>query len=184
MCCRPYRRPGRRLPVVLRAGDGLLGGVCRVIDHKGRPVLRASTRALTTTLPNSVTWLFGIFSVSSRNRSGSDSTPPKRHSRHTPLLILPVGACVGARLRLRSRGATQQCLLAHGFGECTPTWARANYTLAARESARVGQKNQTLVCNVTDADVAPPSGRQAPCGQMVRTWAPLPAPARPCGAPP
>src|SRR5450755_3997860 len=32
-------------------------------------LLRESTRALTTTLPNSVTWLLGIFSVSSRSRS-------------------------------------------------------------------------------------------------------------------
>ena len=32
-------------------------------------VLRESTRALTTTLPNSVIWLFGIFSASSRSRS-------------------------------------------------------------------------------------------------------------------
>src|SRR6266513_1921698 len=32
-------------------------------------VLRASTRAFTTTLPNSVFWLFGISSVSSRSRS-------------------------------------------------------------------------------------------------------------------
>src|SRR5580698_2736442 len=32
-------------------------------------VLRESTLALTTTLPNSVTWLFGIFSVSTRSRS-------------------------------------------------------------------------------------------------------------------
>src|ERR1700735_1472109 len=32
-------------------------------------VLRESTRALTTTLPNSVTWQLGIFSVSSRSRS-------------------------------------------------------------------------------------------------------------------
>ncbi len=32
-------------------------------------VLRESTRAFTTTLPNSVFWQFGIFSVSSRNRS-------------------------------------------------------------------------------------------------------------------
>jgi hypothetical protein len=32
-------------------------------------VLRESTRAFTTTLPNSVFWLFGIFSVSSRSRS-------------------------------------------------------------------------------------------------------------------
>ena len=32
-------------------------------------VLRASTRALTTRLPNSVIWLFGIFSASSRSRS-------------------------------------------------------------------------------------------------------------------
>src|SRR5258706_15565595 len=32
-------------------------------------VLRESTRAFTTTLSNSVTWLFGIFSVSSRSRS-------------------------------------------------------------------------------------------------------------------
>src|SRR6266699_1495330 len=32
-------------------------------------VLRESTCAVTTTLSNSVTWLFGIFSVSSRSRS-------------------------------------------------------------------------------------------------------------------
>src|ERR1700685_4754089 len=32
-------------------------------------VLRESTFALTTTLPNSVTWLFGIFSASTRIRS-------------------------------------------------------------------------------------------------------------------
>jgi hypothetical protein len=31
--------------------------------------LRESTFALTATLPNSVIWLFGIFSVSSRSRS-------------------------------------------------------------------------------------------------------------------
>src|ERR1700722_17079878 len=34
-------------------------------------VLRASTRALTTTLPNSVSWLLGICSVSSRSRAGA-----------------------------------------------------------------------------------------------------------------
>jgi hypothetical protein len=32
-------------------------------------VLRESTRAFTATFPNSVSWLFGIFSVSSRSRS-------------------------------------------------------------------------------------------------------------------
>src|SRR5215471_13452046 len=39
-------------------------------------VLRESTLALTTTLPNSVTWLLGIFSVSSRSRpaAGLNST--------------------------------------------------------------------------------------------------------------
>ena len=37
--------------------------------HKVDRVLRASTRALTTRLPNSVIWLFGIFSASSRSRS-------------------------------------------------------------------------------------------------------------------
>src|SRR5215831_7388229 len=39
-------------------------------------VLRESTLALTTTLPNSVTWLLGIFSVNSRSRpaAGLNST--------------------------------------------------------------------------------------------------------------
>src|SRR5260370_7989110 len=66
-------------------------------------VLRESTRALTTTLPNSVTWLFGIFSVSSRSRSavGFHSTdaaltpyttaapPPRARLRAAPLRAHP-----------------------------------------------------------------------------------------------
>src|SRR5579875_539963 len=63
-------------------------------------VLRESTRALTTTFPNSVSWLLGIFSVSSRSRSavGFHSTdaaftwyativPPPRDA--TPLARTP-----------------------------------------------------------------------------------------------
>src|SRR6516225_7184424 len=76
-------------------------------------VLRESTRALTFTLPNSVTEAFGIFSVSSRSRSaeGFHSTdaaftccptvaPPPGHGR----CLAPVLPAVGhARLRPKLR---------------------------------------------------------------------------------
>src|SRR5258708_16559981 len=69
-------------------------------------LLRESTRALTTTLPNSVTWQFGIFSVSSRSRSavGFHSTdaaltpytttapPPSALLRVAPLRAHPLDA--------------------------------------------------------------------------------------------
>src|ERR1700733_4144186 len=78
-------------------------------------VLRESTRAFTTTLPNSVIWLFGIFSVSSRSRSAvgfhstdaaftsyATSAPPlERPSRPMPSVCRRVSLT--------------------GFRECTPT---------------------------------------------------------------
>ena len=76
-------------PLVLLAGDGLLGRVGRVADDEVDLALRESTRALTAILPNSVTWLFGIFSVSSRSRcgagfhSGPDCGPPATSSGAT-----------------------------------------------------------------------------------------------------
>src|SRR6266567_5048204 len=57
--------------------------------------LRESTLVFTTTLPNSVRWLFGIFSVSSRSRSvvGLHSTDAALTSYTT---TPPPGACAVA----------------------------------------------------------------------------------------
>src|SRR5450755_3951456 len=85
-------------------------------------VLRESTFALTTMLPNSVTWLFGIFSASTRIRSvvGFHSTDAALTSYTT---TPPPDALCGRSARaLARRGAGQNArpVLA-GFGECTPT---------------------------------------------------------------
>src|SRR6266571_2156042 len=68
-------------------------------------VLRESTLAFTTTLPNSVSWLFGIFSVSSRSRSvvGFHSTDAALTSYTTT--SPPPGACAVAPSGPRRRRA-------------------------------------------------------------------------------
>src|SRR5215467_14490286 len=79
-------------------------------------VLRESTRALTTTLSNSVSWLLGIFSVSSRTRAavGLNSacaaltsyttTAPPRWRKHTPHSACGVHASSGSPKYARTRG--------------------------------------------------------------------------------
>src|SRR6516162_9551519 len=107
-------------------------------------VLRESTRALTFTLPNSVTEAFGIFSVSSRSRSaeGFHSTdaaftccptvaPPPGHGR----CLAPVLPAVGhARLRpkLRDLGSVPR----QGPDECRPGASYARIAAGTRRRDR------------------------------------------------
>src|ERR1035437_10770804 len=85
-------------------------------------VLRESTFVLTTRLPNSVTWLFGIFSASTRIRSvvAFHSTDAALTSYTT---TPPPDALCGRSARGLARcgaGQNARAVLA-GFGECTPT---------------------------------------------------------------
>src|SRR5216683_2902034 len=84
-------------------------------------VLRESTRALTTTLPNSVTWQFGIFSVSSRSRSavGFHSTD----AALTPYTTTapPLSALLRvAPLRAHPLDARRKPSGVAGSAQCTP----------------------------------------------------------------
>src|SRR5260370_33579732 len=95
-------------------------------------VLRESTLALTTTLSNSVTWLLGIFSVSSRSRSavGLNSTsaaltsytttaPPRWRKRGARPLA---GYCQYGQPKVRP-------YLRDRSGECTPAQEGSNIPL-------------------------------------------------------
>src|SRR5215469_7307853 len=89
-------------------------------------VLRESTLALTTTLSNSVIWLLGIFSVSSRSRSavGFHSTNAALTSYTTtvpPRWRLQVASTLNAPLRDWHPGQHEVGPdMRDRFGECTP----------------------------------------------------------------
>src|SRR6266480_3258321 len=87
-------------------------------------VLRESTLALTTTLPNSVTTAFGIFSASSRRRSAAGF-----HSTVAAFTSCATCSSSSARLIARSvpgpafRNARSCAPCTARSGECTPAWA-------------------------------------------------------------
>jgi len=98
--------------------------------------LRESTRAFTARFPNSVTWLFGISSASSRNRlaGGFHSTdfalssyatfaPPLFGAPATALSLAPRHASTLA-CRRYSPAQTPPAFASTGSGECTPAAGR------------------------------------------------------------
>src|SRR5258708_6154696 len=137
-------------------------------------VLRESTRALTTTLPNSVTWLFGIFSVSSRSRSavGFHSTdaaltpyttaapPPRARRRVAPLRAHPAIARRKRPAALRDLGSVpRRRELATGRTGDSPRGGRGKGTLGA---GRNGHGARPAAVNPGSSDSRASPGRDWP----------------------